>query len=163
MFSPERLSGSLIRNHSNGSPPAGLMSAFDPKKVWNRFVGLLASKPERPPAPPMLSSQVSTDPSNWKVPLSWVPPCNSPSGFRGLIDRCWNCSVCRPELRLKIAVGTAESSRWQVRSTAGDLPMKGRVGHESEMETYCPLERTRPPSDPSNHTSGLPGANTRAC
>src|SRR5436190_756340 len=44
-----------MKNHSNGSPPARLMSALAPKKVWNRFVGLLASNPERPPSPPSLS------------------------------------------------------------------------------------------------------------
>src|SRR5947209_6193431 len=103
---PRRCQSPHLPEFVNG--PSSLQLAA--KKVWNRFVGLLASNPERPPSPPMLSSQVSTDPSNWKVPLSCVPPWSSPCGFCGLIDRLWNCSVRRPELRLKIAVGTADKS-----------------------------------------------------
>src|ERR1700687_2445361 len=95
-----------------------------------------------------------------QVPLSWVPPCSSPVGFCGLAARCWNCSVLSPLFRLKSRVGIAERSLPQVVWLAG--PME-RLAHWDDASTYAPLERTRPPSDPSNQTFGFPGRNTSAC
>src|SRR6202158_5427738 len=97
-----------------------------------------------------------------QVPLSCVPPCSSPVGFCGLAARCWNCSVFSPLFRLKSCVGMAERSRRQVLMLlpVGKSP---RWSHWDDASTYAPLERTRPPSDPSNQTFGFPGRNTSAC
>src|SRR3984893_15158061 len=95
-----------------------------------------------------------------QVPLSCVPPCSSPVGFWGVGARCGNCSVLSRLFRLKSRVGMAESSRWQVKWLAGPIT---RPAPWDDASTYAPLERTRPPSDPSNQTFGFPGRKTNAC
>src|SRR5205823_842634 len=108
----------------------------------------------------MICGQVVAEPEYSNVPLSCVPPIKLDVGFAGLIERLWNCNVESPSLRLVSCVGTRESSCLQ---SALLLGPSGRLSHCGEMSAKEPLDRMRPPSDPSKNNPGLFGATASAC
>src|SRR4029079_12816114 len=54
----------------------------------------------------------------------------------------------------------AESIRWHVIMLAAP---SGRESHWADASTYCPLERTTPPSEVLHQMSGLEGWNAISC
>jgi hypothetical protein len=62
--------------------------------------------------------------------------------------------------RLVSPVGIAASNAWQPARLAGD---RFRPLQSLDPSTSSPLERIRPPSEPSRNSAGFPGTVTIAC
>src|SRR5215510_6015275 len=107
----------------------------------------------------MICGQTTYPPVVSNVPLSCVPPIRF-FGSNRLTERLWNCSVESRLFRLYRYVGTRESSCWQSVSPPPESP---RAAHWDETSAKAPLERIRPPSEPSKNILGLLGLTTSAC
>src|SRR6266567_6798511 len=108
----------------------------------------------------MICGHVVLEPEYSNVPLSCVPPIKPELGAAGLMERLWNCRVESPSLRLDSCVGTRDSNCLHSALLMGP---SGRLSHCAEMSAKAPLDRMRPPSDPSKKRPGLLGATTSAC
>src|SRR5438552_19029348 len=98
----------------------------------------------------MICGHTTAEPVVSNVPLSWVPPCRCLE-LSAATERLWNCSVESPLFRLYRKVGTRDSNCWQ---SARSPPLSPRLVHCEEISAKLPLERIRPPSEPSKNRPG---------
>src|SRR5439155_26490460 len=98
----------------------------------------------------MICGQTFVDPVVSNVPLSCVPPIRF-FGSNALTDRLWNCSVESVLFRSNRNVGTRESNCWQSVKFPSVRP---RDAHSEEMSAKAPLDRIKPPSEPSKNIAG---------
>src|SRR5262249_32200761 len=149
--------------HAVGSPSRKFSSVYGEKKLLKRMCGLPMSKPDWPPSPYIVDVQFGLAVVPSHVPLSCVPPCRS-DGFAGLIETLWNCSVDSPAFRVVSVVGIAFSMFVHAALLAAPRPrwLQSFVPF-AEPSMRTPLERIRPPSEPSQNWSGFDGGVTIAC